>query len=330
MNSIINFIKKNMKKYILVTLVLILIINLSVKAQSLNLSSVLLFSSTEEAKTLLNVEDQYTQNLTIFDINSRMHKQNATKEELIKFRNDEFQDWTGEEKSKIVSQVQRIEQQIIDSKYNLNIPKEIHFIKSSMKDEGEAEGYTRGNCIILKNGISELNDDALKDLILHELFHVLTRYDAQFRKDMYSIIGFTVCNEIPLIGKLKKYKISNPDAPFKDSYITFQKDGKLFDCMMILYSKEDYKEGTFFDYLNIGFVKLKGTTKKEIDAKNDEPQIFSIQDVAKELFLQIGMNTQYIIDPEESLADNFIFAINGKTDLKSPLIVEKIQSRLKK
>jgi hypothetical protein len=318
----------NMKKIILLAIICIVYSTSNTNAQSSALKSKIIFATKAKAISLLNTEDEYTKNLSVFDINARMHKPKATKAQIIKFRNNEIKEWDEVEKEKINEQLALIQLQITENKFHINAPDEIVFIKSSLKDEGEAEGYTRGSCIVLKEGVAMLDAATLKDLIIHELFHVLTRHDAKFRSDMYAIIGFTVCNEIPIQGSLKKYKISNPDAPHKDSYITLQKDGKSIECMMILYSKDDYVKGTFFDYLNIGFVKLKGTIKKEFELKNNEPIIYAIDEV-ENLFEQIGTNTSYIIDPEEALADNFIFSINNKTGLNSPLIVEKIQARLK-
>jgi hypothetical protein len=41
-------------------------------------------------------------------------------------------------------------------------------------------------------------------------------------------------------------------------------------------------------------------------------------------FEQVGRNTQYLIHPEEILADNFAIAISGQTDVKSPAIPREI------
>ena len=37
---------------------------------------------------------------------------------------------------------------------------------------------------------------------------------------------------------------------------------------------------------------------------------------------QIGDNTKYIIHPEEILADNFVFLLDGRIDLPTPRVVE--------
>ena len=47
-------------------------------------------------------------------------------------------------------------------------------------------------------------------------------------------------------------------------------------------------------------------------------------------FEQVGRNTQYIIHPEEIMADNFTFAILGKEDLSNPELVAEIKEVLSK
>jgi hypothetical protein len=286
------------------------------------------FLTVEKARQLLSIDDAYTLNWSQFDLDARVHKKGSTKAEQIKQMQTELREWTLSEKDRLKEQFILIDKLIANSRYRLIMPDTINFIKSTLKDEGGAEGYTRGNQIVLKNNISQLSDEKLQAIIIHELFHVLTRYNAQFRKDMYKIIGFTLCNEIAYPENLKNYKISNPDAPFKDSFITLTKENQQVDCMMILYANADYTTGSFFDYLTIGLLKLKGSKHKEIDYIAGKAQVYSLDEVSG-FFEQVGKNTGYIIDPEEALADNFVFALQGKTGLDSQWIVFRVQQRLK-
>jgi hypothetical protein len=44
----------------------------------------------------------------------------------------------------------------------------------------------------------------------------------------------------------------------------------------------------------------------------------------------VGRNTQYIIHPEEILADNFALLVLGETSIPSPVILEKMKDALGK
>ncbi len=96
---------------------------------------------------------------------------------------------------------------------------------------------------------------------------------------------------------------------------------------MILYAKKAYAGGSFFKYLNIGFLKIAGDSTKVIDLVDDEAVIYPFGQ-ADNFFEQVGKNTDYIIHPEEILAENFVFAIENKKGLADQWIVDAIGAYL--
>ncbi len=312
---------------------LLLIVTLSVHTKASGLiEKKIEFASIETASTLLGRDDEYTKGWSKFDIDSRMQKPGALKEQQIKYTLSQIREWTVEEKQMLLTQVKKMDELITKGKYHLNhLPEKIILIKSTLADEGGAEGYTRSNAIVLKEGILKMKQPDLLNVLIHEMFHIVSRYDRNLRKDLYAIFGFQLMNEVPYPAELKDFKISNPDAPFKDSYIRFQtKEGKSVDCMMILYADKPYTTGSFFEYLQIGFLKLKGDTHKEADLSSGKAEVFSMKDLAEPFFKIIGQNTEYIIDPEEIVADNFVCALTDKADLPSPELVRAVKERLRK
>ena len=279
------------------------------------------FASIEKAKELLRQEDAYTKSWSQFDIDSRMHKKNSRKEYLFDYITKQVRDWTLDEKNK------KIDKQVEKQGFKIDFPDEIYFIKSTLAEGSGAGGYTRANYVVLKDDILSQSDEFLEHLITHELFHILTRNNPEFREEMYGIIGFSLMNNVEYPNDLKAYRITNPDAPQIDSYISLKVDGKPKDCMMILYSKKDYTEGSFFNYLNIGFLSLKGDAIKSVEYKNDKPVIFTIEQVSG-FFEQVGKNTPYIIHQEEILAENFAFAILNKTGLPNPELINELKKKL--
>lgn len=160
-------------------------------------------------------------------------------------------------------------------------------------------------------------------MLAHEAFHVLTRNNPDFRKKMYSIIGFNILpKEIEFPEELKERFISNPDVIRHDSYATFTINGEKKDCCMVIYSTRPYEGGSFFQYLNIGLVPIDKNTCKAIE-KEGKAVVYSINE-ASDFYDRMGRNTQYIIDPEEVLADNFSLLLTGMTEgLPSPEVIQK-------
>ncbi len=287
------------------------------------------FASVEKAKELLTQEDSFTRSWSQFDIDSRMQKKQSTKEDLFDLITKQVREWTTDEKSQVISTYKEIEKQIVDQGFKIDYPDEIYIVKTTAEEEGGAGGYTRANYIVLnENSFTDPNSD-LKHFFTHELFHVLTRNNPKFRKEMYQIFGFNLMNNVEYPEDLKAYRITNPDAPQIDSYISLTVDGEIKNCMMILYSNRDYDGGHFFNYLNIGFLSLTGDSIKTIEYKDDKPIIYPYNQVTG-FFEQVGQNTQYIIHPEEIAADNFAHAILNKKDLTNPEIITKIKKILHK
>jgi hypothetical protein len=293
-----------------------------------SLFEIVKFASVEKSNNLLKQEDAFTKSWSQFDIDSRMHKQNSTKEELLDFATKQTREWESDEKTKILTILKSIDKEIAKEGYKIEIPNEIYFIKTTAKEEGGAGGYTRANYIVLKDDILSLSYEDLKKLLVHELFHVLTRNSPEFRMKLYAIIGFKLMNELEYPKDLQAYRITNPDAPQTDTYISLEVEGEPTDCMMILYSKEEYTEGEFFKYLNVGFLSLKEDSLKAIEYKDDKPVIYSFEEVTG-FFEQVGKNTKYIIHPEEILADNFAFTILKEEGLPNPNIVDEIKKKLR-
>lgn len=288
------------------------------------------FAAVEKATALLNTNDAYTNHLSKFDLNARLHKQNGTKEEQFKNITAQIGEWTPEEIQKINAALDADDKYISAAALKIPFPKEIFLVKSTMKDEGGSDGYTRGTCIVLKDDVIQLPEAKLQEILLHELFHILSRTDSIFRQKMYTIIGFHLMNEVDYPADIKDFRITNPDAARSDSYISLEKNGKTADYIMMLYSGKEYTTGEFFEYINIGFVQLKGDTIKEPVLINGKPVIYSPDALAEAFIQKIGLNTEYIIDPEEIMADNFVMAVTNKKGLPSPWITVQIRENLKK
>lgn len=285
------------------------------------------FASLEKAKELLSQEDEFTESWSQFDIDSRCAKQNSTKEELFKLISENARAWTTEEEGKIKAILKNVDGLIKEQGYNIAIPEEVFLVKTTGLEEGGAEGYTRGKYIVLKDNIIDKPNEMLQSLIIHELFHVLTRNNPEFRADMYQIIGFGLMPKIDYPAKIKHLRITNPDAPQTDSYISLEVDSQKMDYMMVLYSKGDYEGGSFFQYLQVGFLQLEGDSTKNVVLKEKEPTIYPMMEV-KGFFEQVGRNTQYIIHPEEILAENFVLAILNEKELSDQAIVDEIKKKL--
>ena len=285
-------------------------------------------ATLEEAKKLMLTEDSYILNRSSFDIVSRLQNPEGTKEELIAMSIQELREWTDEEKEKIQHLTETINNTIRREPFKLPLPKEIMLVKSTLNDEGGAGGYTRSNWIALTDRLfTHLPTDFHQKLLLHETFHVLTRNSLAFKRKMYETIGFTVTDEeLDYPKDLWDIHISNPDVGRYDSYATFIVEGKPVKCAMVLYADRPYTTGSFFQYMNIGFVPYNEQMKPE--QENGKTIVYPMEKIS-DFKKKIGENTQYIIHPEEILAENFVLAFTDQQSVPTPDLKEKVRKILK-
>ncbi len=292
-------------------------------------NSIFRFATRAEGQMLITELDDYTRDWNQFDIDVRLQKPQGRKSQLLQFAMEQTLNWSDAEKERISKKAMKsLDAEIKKQSYNLDFPKEIIFVKTTQKEEGNAEAYTRVNWIAIgEHALKEASDADLKYLVAHELFHLLTRQNSNFKKDIYKVIGFTVIEkEIIFPSDLAEIRISNPDISRYDSYGTFTIGGQKQYCTMVIYTDRPYDGKTLFDYLKVGLVPLNGDF---VPVQKAGKTIIYALDEAEDFYTQVGKNTNYLIHPEEIMADNFAFTLIGKKDLANPEIIQNVQKVLK-
>ncbi len=189
-------------------------------------------------------------------------------------------------------------------------PKSIHLIKSDGNRYGPSVYYTRENAIIIpQNVLKEQNPQRFLSTMLHEIFHIYSRYNPEKRKALYELIGFKkAASKIKYNSFTMERYLTNPDGIDFDYLIDLEtKKGEKVQAIPLIYSNKDSYNPeitTFFAYVSFGLIEVKfknGTYWiPEDNRPNDVTQYTNF-------YTQIGENTGYIIHPDEILADNFIY-----------------------
>ena len=295
-----------------------------------------------EGQQLIAANTDYYNNLSQMDLDWRMRKKGATKEELIDFAKSCVQEFTDKEKVKIAGAIQFIEKRLHKIGANLPFPKDdIVFIKTSMQEEGEAGAYTHKTEIYIGAGVvrcveredgkmrlGSVDAEALCELVAHELFHCLTRNSPEFRRDIYKLIGFTVMDKDIVFGPaIRKKILSNPDVEHIDNYAEFTIDGVKRKCALVAYFAKSWAEASKLEGPLATFFNNYHTVLLPLD-ELDHPYKIS---AASDFWEKLGRNTTYVSAPEECLAVNFSYAIVYGPDqnYRSPQLIRSILSALK-
>lgn len=285
-------------------------------------------------KNLLQTD--YVKNFSKYDIMSKSNDENAKlKIEYINFAIKQLSDWTPREKIILQNYYSRFINRIIE--LNMidmwkQMPNTINIIKSSMKHEGDASGYTIKNNIVLKH--------LDYDLFVHEVFHVFSRYNPRISENLYKIFKIWVADKLilPYNHKINDLLISNPDTPLiVFTEVTINNEKVL--VTPILHSKKSYKntDTSFFNDMKISlmFVEVRIYSQEVYIVPRDMSHqninsYFIDMDKVPEYVKKLGNNTDYNIHPEEVCAKQFEFLINNTwKQKKQPELIEKMYNLLK-
>ena len=297
-------------------------------SQSINTKIRYRFATQAEGRQLLLANTEYYNSLTQADIDWRMRRSGATLDELKNFAWNSVCDFTDEDKVTIGKAVAFVESKLHDMGASLPFPQDdIVFIKTTMEEESDAGAYTHKTEIYVGErliGLYESNPLYLYELIAHELFHTLTRNSPEFRRQMYSLIGFTATGtDYVFAPAIREMILTNPDVEHFDSYAEFTINGVKRNCTWLSLYTKTWAEASAIAGERASFFNFYQGVLVPID----ELGVYYPASEVPDFWDVVGRNTNYVFAPEESMADNFAYAVvygpNGR-DYQTPELITQI------
>lgn len=282
----------------------------------------------DRAIEMMITVDGFVEGLSEFDLQSKtLTTGPVTREEYLEYLKGRAMDYTYEDVEKLKRAVASIGKKLDAIGLYPNFPPIIEVIKTDMKEESGASGYTRLNYIAMADHMFSMSDKDFENVLIHELFHVLSRNNPVMQEKIYNSLGFSKCNEVLYPDGL--YRISNPDAPFNNYYIKVETSDGLVDAMLVLYSTKPYEGGSFFRYAKLALMVVEGTDDNKMPRTiNGLPQLLQL-DAVSNFYEQVGRNTGYIIHPEEVSADHFEYLVNNDRTPPDYGLIEKLGQLIK-
>lgn len=278
-------------------------------------------ASVAEGAAVLSVEDEFTAVLTPADLSIRARRVGATMAELKAVYAGAPRSWSEAERSRLESMFARRAGQLARLAHLL--PPRVLLMKSSGAAD-TALPHTRGAMINMGPTLPA-DDTALDSLFFHELFHVLSRHNSARHDEMYALVGFEPC-PLLLLDEVRARTITNPDAPLLLHAAPLGAGGRMIAPVLFaepaLY---DAAHPGFADYFDLRFLAFERTAAGCAPVMADgAPLSIAPQEAMAALYAAAGRNTDYVLHPEELLADNFAQLMMGRTDAPNP----EVQARL--
>ena len=286
------------------------------------------FASREEGVRLRMGNTAYFEAQTLREMEWKLERPDVSPAYFRAVAEVQIQEFTPDEKKAVDATMDFIEERMSMLGIRPPFHEEIIFVKSEMKDEGHAAGYTQKNQIYLgslclertvraflkdpeyRADYAEFRLFVFRELVSHEMFHCLTRGDALFRRRMYGLIGFTVADQEIEFGPLVREAIlHNPDVEQYDDSAEFTIGGRKRRCILLATLSQSYADAVaenccanFFDYAQAVLVPL------------DQPDTMIPLEDATDFYDVVGHNTDYVLSSEECLAENFSALVTYGTE----------------
>jgi hypothetical protein len=289
------------------------------------------FATPDEGKALLTADDPFTASLSRFDLQCRLKTdKEVTLADWKKLVEQQVRPWEPAEIENVLQSLARLQKRL--ENFRLPLPPTIHLVRTTGDEEANA-AYTRGASIALPNKVMRYDAAQLDRLLAHELFHIISRHDGALRAKLYAIIGFEVCQPIELPASLAPRRITNPDAPLIDCTISLTaKDGREVTTAPVLYAESKQYDATsgksLFQSLLFRLLIVERRGDRFVPRlANGQPVVINPREEPAYLE-KIGQNTNYIIHPDEILADNFVRLVMNDQNVPTPRILEEMRTAL--
>lgn len=287
-----------------------------------NNSAFHLLDSIQAAKTIIiDEKDHFFRSITPIDMAIQMHRPlrpSDSQKNLIPDYKSYLQSDVGSFTEKEKQQISKVMIKALNLCNSMSanlVPQPIKLIKTKGNHYGNGAFYTREKCIIIpENDLKNFNEEAFLKVMLHEISHIITRYNPELRNKLYSLIGFEKIispdHQLVLREPLKSKILNNPDGLSTDHAIQLVNPAgkRVWAIPLITSNYDNYNQDIpfFFGYLKFELFELEKNDSGhyEILTQRDGSSTLNLQQLP-DFFEKIGDNTDYIIHPDEIIADNF-------------------------
>lgn len=212
-------------------------------------------------------------------------------------------------------------------------PKEINLIKSKGLAYGNDVYYTRENTIIIPENIFiNWQPEIQLRILIHELYHIISRYNTTFRDSTYHTIGFKkTARQVEIPEFLRQKMLTNPDG-IKADYAIELPDAEGMPRWFVPLIVSRYRSylpgnGSYFDHIKLELFPVTDNGNEKLTLQTNG-EVFSdfTDDVLPAYQHKISSNTGYIIHPDEICADHFVMAIWKNENKKISFLPPAVQS----
>ncbi len=176
----------------------------------LNDTTSIQFATVEQAVEILGQQDVFIQEMGPLERQLRMQSNHPVSvATFLEFVRQQALAWPSEDVARVTQAIDALRGKFTQLKPLW--PATIPLIRTTGREEGQAP-HCRGNAIVLPVKALQRDSNSLQNLLLHELFHILSRQSGERQAELYEVVGFRTVAPIQLPTLWQDRRITNPDA----------------------------------------------------------------------------------------------------------------------
>lgn len=297
-------------------------------------SSALVPLDSLEAAIFIRQDDDYLRALTVYDVLSSMKQdRRVTLEEYRDYLGGQTLNWSSRELRRLSKIARSVRQRFRG--YAIPCPDTVFLIKTTGL-EMDSSAYTRRNAIFVPQSWLKFGDQKIEAMLIHEIFHVISRHNPSLRESLYNIIGFHKCRPLAIPSEFKYTSITNPDYPVYDYYVNIQRYDTTLSVIPLTCAKHKYDpKQTHTKYRRTTyFLEVQATDTSTVPIRKDGKLCYlGFTDNPEDIWIyfeNVRPNTGYYLScPEEILAEDFRLMFLGSGKARNQWVIDSVRSHFK-
>jgi hypothetical protein len=276
------------------------------------------FASLKLEDRVLGTADPWAQQLSDFDLGVRQRTTEPTNlSEFLDFTSSNALAWTAEERAAWQPLIDKLSRAMAG--LNIDLPN-ISLGRTTGQEEFGA-AYTRGRAINMGPIEASLAIDVPDIgffLLAHELFHALSREDSSLRDDTHALLGFIPFQGFSYPAEFESRRLSNPDSFDYGGALTVQTATGSAQVVPIIQVRVPLEEAIrlegpdLFTEVGIDLLAVDITTGDVSRDANGNVVKYGFDNT--NWVPLMARNTDFIIQPEEVMADNFALLMQWRAN----------------
>lgn len=292
------------------------------------------FASVDEARRLLATPDDWLRVTGAVQRRTLMGRDTpASLEDFARWQADNVLPWTPEARARWQRALAQLAPRL--DTLHLPLPPLLLLVRSTGRESAQTP-HTRANAIVLPEQ-ADLQGFSDSELLAHELFHVLSRAQPALATRLYALVGFEPVGELRWPAAWGELRIADADAPHLRHAMKLHLAGAgggerwVMPVVVAARTQADRAKGETLDHLMDTRLLLvePGAAGEATQAvlQHGQPQWLTLQQ-APEFLQRLGGNTDYVLHPEETMADNFMLWVSGRT-VPNPALLRQVEQVLR-